>query len=402
MKYFVNYGYSSPLIHSVLKNIPQMTDANQLLEADFVYESLFSNQVKNNPSRLSHKYYKNAKFVNNFLDKNNNICITGDYCLNNKYSFVDLHSSLIGKKKYVPKTYPFHKNSPPLIHHIDFSDNVFILKPENDFARGGITIIRRYQDLMDWLQKYPRYEHWVLQRYVHNPLLCYGRKFHFRSYMLMIMRPHSNKLELYLFKNYFMFGAAKKFNLADDDEKCHLTGAKYCNVHLVNPKVLAENNIQFERIEPQIIEIAKDCGYIAQKTLRHLFDYQTNFHLFACDIICDENYQCHLLEVNNGVVGSENGPRFLAKLCPNGGQLHDTEVITKLFKDMFYLVLDKNAHVNGYQKLTVFDTENKTIEGFSQPKSILLDMNRTKLHHCYVLLILIVSMMLIAYLLYLS
>ena len=73
----------------------------------------------------------------------------------------------------------------------------FFLKPENDFAKGGITIINKYTDIHRWINEKPKYKRWVLQKYIINPLLIDKKKFHFPENSLIAIITQSKPREVY-------------------------------------------------------------------------------------------------------------------------------------------------------------------------------------------------------------
>ncbi len=159
---------------------------------------------------------------------------------------------------------------------------------------------------------------------------------------------------------------------------------------------MLDNNINFHRIEPQFYDIAKDCGKISQKYIKQLYSHQTNYHLFAADIICDTNYQCHLLEINNGGIGTEMND-LLPKMCPRGGSLHNTEIINKLFQDMVDVVLEKGNYHNSFKNLSNSEKDkNKYIEHFQDKNKFIESFqDKNKFISLKVLSIIIMSILFI-------
>jgi|SaaInlStandDraft_7_1057024.scaffolds.fasta_scaffold00633_10 hypothetical protein len=387
MNYYVNYPFGiTQILQNKLNNLSN--NQSNINNADFIYTRLQNNTYKNKLPSSKISYYKNANYVNNFLDSKGKLCITADNCLANKYNFVDLVNKNLGNKKYIPKSYPFERNSNHSLNQFkqfNYSKQKYILKPENDFSRGGITVIHQYIDIINWLNQYKEHQKWVLQEYIINPLLIDNKKFHFRNYILMIKRPHSEDLELYMYNKYFVLCAPITYNLEHKDLKGHLTGAKYCDVRLVTDNLMKKNNIDFSKIKKQMIEITKDLGYLSKKELFHIYINQTNYHLFACDIICDTKYQCHLLEVNNGGIGTEMN-NLESKMCPNGGSLHDTHTITKLFEDIIDIVLKKNTN-DDFIKLQI--GQEIPLENFSNSNSN-FNLNHNNVYiYLYIIIILL-------------
>ena len=290
--------------------------------------------------------------MNHFLDHNKKLCITGDNCLANKFLFPKLYKQYFNHQKYLPKTYSFSKNNIGHLQLLKYSNNAYILKPENDYARGGISLISKYNDIIKWISNNRKYNKWVLQEYITNPILIEGKKFHFRTYILILFRKSNKNCETYLFNKYFALASPHLYNSKSNDTKIHFTGAKYCNVKLVTGKLMYDNKINFHAIEPQLKEIAGNCGKLVKKHFNVMYPHQTNYHLFACDIICDTNYNCHLLEVNNGGIGMEM-PELVSKMCPNGGTLHDKNTIIQLFQNIIDVVLQINNSNNGFIKINM-------------------------------------------------
>ena len=393
MNYYVNYPFGiTKVLQDKLNNLSN--NQSNINNADFIYTRLQNNTYKNKLPSSKISYYKNANYVNNFIDSNGKLCITADNCLANKYNFVDLVNKNLGQKKYIPKSYAFERNSNHSLNQFkqfNYSKQKYILKPENDFSRGGITVIHQYSDIINWLNQYKKHQKWVLQEYVIHPLLIDNKKFHFRNYILMIKRPYSEKLELYMYNKYFVLTAPIPYNLNDKDLKGHLTGAKYCDVRLVTDDLMKQNNIDFSKIKKQLIEITKDLGYLGQKELFHIYDNQTNYHLFACDIICDTKYQCHLLEVNNGGIGTEMND-LESKMCPNGGSLHDTQTIKKLFEDIIDIVLKKNTNDDFIELKTSQEIQMEHFSNSNSNININLRVNVNK-NNVYIYLFIIIILL---------
>lgn len=378
MKYYVKspFGVES-IISKKLKsyNCKKVSNIN---DADFIYMPITSHLQKNK-KYLEKSLYRNATYVNNFIDSDNNLCKTSDNCLNNKYRFVGLSQKTIGKKQYIPNSYVFTRNDLNSISNLNY-DKTYILKPENEFARKGITLVNSFDEIKNWL-KQNHHERWVLQDYVSNPLLIDKKKFHFRMYLLMVQRFKTNEFEVYMYDKFFAFCAPIKYDLNSKDLTGHLTGAKYCDVRLVTETLVKAQNIDFyNKILPQFKEIAKDCGEIAKQDLNLLSNKTNSFHLFAADIIIDENYNANLLEVNNGCVGTEMN-NLEKHMCKNGGTLHDTNTIVKLFEDMIEIVLQKDKNNNLFQLISSKVKED-IIEGFDSK----IDSNYYKEYYLIVFL----------------
>ena len=103
----MKYYFKAPFgVDKILENkVKRYNFQNWIFEnANFVYmpitSNLINNKIINNPN-----LYKNLLYYNNFVDKNNNLCVTGNNCLANKYLFF----KNFPKESYVPKTYTLSK-----------------------------------------------------------------------------------------------------------------------------------------------------------------------------------------------------------------------------------------------------------------------------------------------------
>ena len=394
MKFYVKSPFNADtIIKNKLKTYPNFKESN-LQEAEFIYLPITSNLSKNYKYH-NHNLYKNAKYLNNFKDNNGKLCVTGDNCLANKYRFPHLVRRHFGWKSYIPKTIPFETKNVNSLISLPFNNKIYIIKPDNAFARSGITLINNFNEIKNWLRLNPKYNKWILQDYVANPLLIDGKKFHFRIYILIIQRSNNKQFETYLYDKSFAFCAPVKYNKNSKDLKCHLTGAKYCDVRLVTPRLLKSQNIQNfnQTILPQFKDIGRDCGILAEKDLQTISDNITAYHLFACDIICDTQHKLHLLEINNGCVGTEMN-HLEPYMCPNGGTLHDSQVITKLFQDLVEIVLNKKSR-NGFELLQKSKNKTPIIETMdSKP------INSSENYKQLSIIVLLISVMLLITLLY--
>lgn len=96
----------------------------------------------------------------------------------------------------------------------------------------------------------PANEEYVIQRYVNNPLLFRGKKFHFRCYSVMTAGGAA-----LVYRNAFILSAGLDFDYKDDDMRKHVTnlsvnkrfaghpGQVPCNLQTEYPEVLVCVNI---------------------------------------------------------------------------------------------------------------------------------------------------------------
>jgi len=358
MKYYTNtYSGIDNIFDEIFKNNKKL---NNLKQADFAYVQKFRD--------IDFNDFKNIKHFNNFIDPHNQICRTGNYCLGNKSQFYNYFLKYYSKKpKYLPMTYSFNSNNLLSIRNKFIKNNIWILKPTNSFARDGITVVNNYKMTQDWIKKNKKFNQWILQEYIKNPLLYKGKKFHIRFYCLCVK--DSNKFEAFKFKNGFFYLASEKYSKTDLSLSKHLTGAKYCYVHQVYPDLetfLPNNKFEFilEQADKIIIDTLSICKDILGCPNKINSNKGNCFHLFAFDLLADNNYKLHLLEVNNGTVGMETID-FRPDLCVNKAskKLHNINIIRSLHKDLVTIVTKNDWQNTDFNKLKLKNLN--IIEGFT-------------------------------------
>jgi hypothetical protein len=334
MKYFVRNGYSiDPIFDNIFSKIPNWDKTNNLDDADFIYMPLRLKYETN------YEIFSKAKYTNNFIDSSGKLCKLSDNCMNNK---IKLYQILKGKE-YIPQSFIFNKNNFYKFKNIIKSNDIFILKPESEFARKGMLIINSYESAKKHINKESRYG-WVFQKYIKNPLLYKNKKFHIRVYTLVVNR--NDNLTAFVHKIGYVYLANKEFNLSNLDFDIHMTGAKYCNVHSFQDFKDYFGIDVFNKIWKKIKYIVKDSVY--NFNINNNFNRpnkDTAFHLFAYDILIDQNYKPYLLEINNGIIGFETLPLY-KHMCKNkiDPKMHPKKDLIKLFHDITHLVINQNNY----------------------------------------------------------
>ena len=87
MRYYINYPFGiDTILDKKLRKLDNF-NSSDISNADFIYTRLRSFSYKNKDHSTYKKFYKKYRYVNNFLDYNNKLCVTGDNCLANKVIF---------------------------------------------------------------------------------------------------------------------------------------------------------------------------------------------------------------------------------------------------------------------------------------------------------------------------
>ena len=383
MKYYTN-TYSG--VDNIFDDILNKKNKNLIRDSDFVYIQKFNN--------ITHDEIDNIKYFNNFIDPHNKLCQTGNYCLGNKSEFYNYFLKYYKKKPdYIPSTYSFRNSDSKSVKHLFTKSKIWILKPTNAFARKGITIINNFNDLENWILEYKQFNHWVIQKYIENPLKYNNKKFHIRFYCLAVKDKTSFKT--YLYKDGFFYLSSLPYDKTDLNLSRHLTGAKYCYVHQVYPdlfKYLSKSNFNkiIQNSEDIIIDTMSICREILKCPNKNKIKFNGKcFHLFAFDLLPDENYNLHLLEVNNGTVGMET-INYRPDLCINKSskKLHNINIIRQLHKDLIDVVVNENKNTK-FKEIKLKNFKSKIIEHFSE-KSKYQNVNIFLIIICALLIIFIV------------
>ncbi|KAL9652117.1 hypothetical protein ABK040_015946 [Willaertia magna] len=187
--------------------------------------------------------------------------------------------------------------------------NLWIIKPIASSRGRGIRLIKDISSLHYG-------DHVIAQQYIHNPLLCNGKKFDLRLYVLVTS---FNPLEAFLYNEGFARFSSKEYTLDEkelDNLFIHLTNTAIQNLNDENEQVnkislgtlkikLQEEDISFNELWIKVIEvILKSLCCVEQQicpsgnVLKRTISPTNSFELYGYDILFDEYLNVWLLEVN--------------------------------------------------------------------------------------------------------
>ena len=221
------------------------------------------------------------------------------------------------------------------------SPQPWVLKPVIGKQAIGVSIVTNKKQLPNYRKPEMARKRFVLQKYITNPLLLHGRKFHMRLYLVLtslsplrVLR-HNEGLVLFATHNYSRDASTY------GDMKIHLTNSAVADrsnaQHTINGWLLSKlwdhldsqlgagkvSTIK-QSIDDAFVKLALsaqlEAGGYEQRRSGSCFD------LFGVDVLIDERYQIHVMEVNVGPevvspnpdthkASTEKGLQFLREIC---------------------------------------------------------------------------------------
>ncbi|EPY33816.1 tubulin---tyrosine ligase [Strigomonas culicis] len=212
----------------------------------------------------------------------------------------------------------------------------WIIKPGSGAKGKGILIVRGSQPIRELIESHPEHSKltYAVQRYVDRPLLLtHGRKFDIRVWTLLTS-PYS----IYAFSQASCRTASAPYDPDQiDDTLAHLTNhclqegaADFGRYEDGNELWLPELQAYLEgRGEPASVLRADIVGQMANIVVRTLLAMRPEmevgpeeafqcFQLFGYDMLVDESYRVHLLEINGSPGVAE---RWLSTVVRQARQL---------------------------------------------------------------------------------
>ena len=225
---------------------------------------------------------------------------------------------------YIPETYLFPEQKDEIhkkfINYVYDPKDAWLFKPARDSFGHGIKLLDNYTDIKNTKQK-----RFLISRYIMNPLLINNKKFDMRAYVLVT---GMNPLKIYFYRDGYLKITVKNFTLDHDslDDGCvHITtsdtnlecfdGKEYkYDIDIYDEKSHFYSYLQFERycdknginytdIMEQMKDIfvktfiSLDSNFLELIKRRNNID-RNLFQLYGLDLIIDDNYKVHLLELN--------------------------------------------------------------------------------------------------------
>ena len=217
-----------------------------------------------------------------------------------------------GGKKFIVENYNINYNNwKKEIKDINI-DDVWIVKPVGGVQGNWVRVIESKEELTKYFEKVNRdnffksvKNYFVVQRYIKNPLLIKGRKFHLRIHLAFFQK------ECFIMDKFIVITAKDKYIKGDyKNNKIHDSHADGTLRGLFFPDsftFLTEG--EKEKIMKDIIHLFKKVKMIYKESC-----YQENkycYEVFGADVMILEDLSVKILEVN-GRIGftSREGKRL--------------------------------------------------------------------------------------------
>ena len=207
---------------------------------------------------------------------------------------------------------------------ISNSTSYYILRPIDSFSGAGILYISSKDELSDAIEYYKKTKNYkgitygtnvIASKYIINPLLFKGYKFHLRMYYLISYI--NGEFNSFFYDNYGkILLAGSPYNIEKPFKKeVHDTHVKYSTVNYsfptdFNTKTITKNahnasgtsdsDISIEHIVKQMRDIMKGVSTILNLSKGSwLYDNQKNgFHILGIDFMVDTTGRVFLIECN--------------------------------------------------------------------------------------------------------
>lgn len=272
------------------KNATTVAELNEINKLEFTYLQIAPKEIRNKI------YQMQTKFSHSFI-------------LKNQIQFKsDLHKMVHEKNpkffgKYFLQQYDISLDNMSALNNLQ-EDSLYIIKPTKSFkglgnkvfrGRNGIKKYIRHNEKKHFAKSREKGKNqWVIQKYMENPLLLNGKKFHIRWLVLL-----TNK-KVYMYELGVAFPSAVKYDPNDLNMKVHDTHGESAppSEHKAFP------NDFFD--EPYTQKVFKDV-YQFLKGMKDMrfFEYncfeeaQDCFGIIGIDFMINSDYELKCIEINN-------------------------------------------------------------------------------------------------------
>ena len=209
------------------------------------------------------------------------------------------------------------------------NNDTWILKPVYGYKGSGIAVVNNHNDMINHLlvkkrknthlKRYQGTDKWVIAKYIDNPLLIMGKKFHIRMILMYYVNNKTGESNGYLFNDGVIFSAKKKY----------VTG-RYFDKNIHDSHRIKGEEITFpygfkdvfgkrktDGVIKDIAQISHDVTQILKANNAGCYERNENcFQMFGLDIMIDDQFNTKLIECNNkiGLSGYPNIQQYFKNI----------------------------------------------------------------------------------------
>jgi hypothetical protein len=205
---------------------------------------------------------------------------------------------------YMSQTWNFKINPQQFLTRVINSNEVFIVRPAGTgaFSGKGIVIIHDQQTFNEAIKTSKSYEKVIISKYVNDPLLFNGRKFHLRPYLLIGVV--NGKYMTKFLDFYQLYTALKPYKNSDyGNPDIHDSHFRSTPQDYICPQDLPEE--LKARFNNDIYPNMRECMLLVSKMFAgHAKPYpeaKNAFEVFGCDFLVRDNNEVVLLEINDRI-----------------------------------------------------------------------------------------------------
>ena len=216
-------------------------------------------------------------------------------------------------KKYMAESWLL-SDEKRVAEYSEADDGVLIIKPLGIGAGGGggggegIVYVANKEELAEFTNAVKRRKQskdkgtreYLVSKYIRNPMLIEGKKFHLRMYFMVCMRPN-HKSDWFLFEEGKIITAELPYKDADYmNKKIHDTNFKSTKKNRLFPdsRELGIGDKEAKSIMQQMREVLR-CAYDVYKPhIASTRESKYGFEVFGCDFMVTSDVGVKLLEIN--------------------------------------------------------------------------------------------------------
>ena len=212
-------------------------------------------------------------------------------------------------KKYMAESWLL-SDEKRVAEYSEADDGVLIIKPLGVGAGGGegIVYVTNKEELAEFTNAVKRRKQskdkgvkdYLVSKYIRNPMLIEGKKFHLRMYFMVCMRPN-HKSDWFLLEEGKIITAELPYKDADYmNKKIHDTHFKSTKKNRLFPesRELGISDKEAKSIMQQMREVLR-CAYDVYKPhIASTRESKYGFEVFGCDFMVTSDVGIKLLEIN--------------------------------------------------------------------------------------------------------